>query len=930
LKIQSFYTYHIKSSRIIRSNFNIYLDIQQARKNGEIVSVAENQVIRSIFDIQKRKYDIEEINNLLIEKRKLKGKKSTQVTINRILTIESRLNEILFIPEIISVVVEDKREYKKIIKNSFIINGEKYVRLMCGAGHSRRNTVIFCAAKIEKQLKTILRNGIDLSVPISYNKYNAYFALSFSGTSKVSKPYYTVIPDLVITRNEKVDYVIESEKSEDVIEERTMPIEFNIFDGQGIISVEQATKWSKELSLDYIPSTFIVRNAFMKGMVCVIDFHKYSDEIGEHIIKDVYGNDVNIRDMDLILSKSMFKGQCFYKSIKEYEQQCDKNNMFWGISRFAPKKEYEYAFSNYQFLQALNLDDEKIKNLCEKTLKYFSNVLLGEKGNVAYALLYLLGQMTHEEKESFSVNKILDPVTKSLILNNKLIEDSYVQNHILHSLNRKIKDSYIGNLLLNGNYSTIMADPFAMMEWCFGKNPKGLLKRDEHYSNFWNKKGIKKVAAMRAPLTWRSEVNILNFINNSQTSEWYKYLTGGIVYNIFGIDNMLQADSDFDGDLILTTSDNNIIDSAYGGLPITYDKGKGEKKVINEDELYLSDIKSFDSPIGFITNVSTSLNADKLKYKKGTKQYEKESQRLKLCRFYQGQAIDAAKNSHAKKMPKNWTSWTSTKNITDEELLKEINFNNSIIIDKRPFFMRHLYSKLNRKYIRHNKKYNNYTTTMFGGKRISTLIDEYNCNSENMIEEEKILVERYYRFSPLIETPCIMNKICLYMESKIKELKKEMNEKNIKNNIDLLIDKNIPFDIDKYNQLFEIYKSYKSEKSNFAYIKDFNGKEMFSTLEQYNKYILNEAYKISSDICELANLAVKICYIDKPNDNKQFVWQIFGEGIVSNVFSNKQEEIYIPFLSLDGDVEYLGSKFKMEKIDLNISDIGEGDYILDL
>jgi hypothetical protein len=281
-------------------------------------------------------------------------------------------------------------------------------------------------------------------------------------------------------------------------------------------------------------------------------------------------------------------------------------------------------------------------------------------------------------------------------------------------------------------------------------------------------------------------------------------------------------------------------------------------------------------------------------------------------------------------MPKNWTSWTSTKNITDEELLKTVNFNNSIIIDKRPFFMRHLYSRLNRKYIRHYKKYNNYTTTMFGGKKIGVLLDEYNTNPNNMVEEEKTLIERYYRFSPVIETPCIMNKLCLYMESSIKEIKREMNEKNSKENIDILINKDIIFDEEKYNKLYELYKWYKSEKKNFAYIKDFNGKEMFSTLEQYNKHILNEAYKISSNICELTNLAIHICYIEKPNDNKQFAWQIFGEGIVSNVFSNKQDEILIPFLSEVGDIEYLGSRFEMKKINLDIQEIEEGEFILDL
>lgn len=127
MKIQSFNILHLSSTRIIRSNYNIDVTINQARKNGELVAIAENQAIRTLFDLQHRSYDPQEIANLLTEKRKLKGKKSTSKNIERIFEIESRLNQILFVPEIISLSVEDKKHYKKIITNSFVVNGKRFV-----------------------------------------------------------------------------------------------------------------------------------------------------------------------------------------------------------------------------------------------------------------------------------------------------------------------------------------------------------------------------------------------------------------------------------------------------------------------------------------------------------------------------------------------------------------------------------------------------------------------------------------------------------------------------------------------------------------------------------------------------------------------------------------------------------------------------------
>jgi len=913
-KIQSFYILHLSSSRVIRSNYVIDVGISQARKNGELVTVAENQAIRTLFDLQHRSYDPLEIVSLLTEKRKLKGRKSTSKNIERIVEIETRLNHILFVPEIISLSVEDKKHYKKIITNSFVVNGRRFVRFMCGAGHSRRNTVIFCSEDVEAELKQVLKNGIDESVAVSPNKYNAYFALNFSGTIKVSTPYFTVISDYITTREERVDYVVET-PTEDRIEERLMPLEFNAFDGQGLISVEQARRWAEELELDYVPSSFIIRNAFMKGMVATMDFHRYSEELGEHLITDMYGDVVNIRDMDLILTKSMFKGAPFYNSVSEYATKCRANGMSWGISRYAPRKDYDYVFSNYQFIQNLNIDDYQIKFLCQKTIDYIGKTM---GLDISYSLLYLLGKLAYDEYDPSLLDKIGDPVTKSLLLNNALIADPYIQNHIIRSLNKKIREAYIGNLVLDGNYSAMLSDPFALMEHCFGRVPKGLLQRGEHYSNYWNRKGIAKIAAMRAPLTWRSEVNVLNLQHSEEQQFWYQHISSGIIYNIFGVDTMLQADSDFDGDLTMTTDNSVVLKGAYGGLPITYDKGVAPKSVIQEDELYLSDIKSFDSPIGIITNTSTTMDAMLKNYAEGTPEYLELIKRLKLCRFYQGQAIDAAKNNNTKKMPGYWTRWTKiTANMGVEEKARA-ELNNRLIIDKRPYFMRHLYPRLNKKYNRYNRKYHNHCATMFGRSLDSVLYDYHNNVPSHLSDDERQTSDQYYKFSPIIEADCIANKACRFLESEIKEIKKQVKNSNIENIVAILTDASIAYDDSKYQAIKVLHKKYKSGKSNFAFIKDVNGKEMFSNLEQYNKFILEEAQSISADISELANLAVRVCYIDYPHDTKQFVWQIFGEGIINNVLKHRQENPKAPFLDVSGDIEYLGSYFKLHPISTDI------------
>ena len=893
-----------------KSNYNINLTLKQARKNGELVSIGQNQAILSLFRILGKTYNQYSLNTLFEEKRKIKNRRSNAENITKLLEIESTIDQTLFVPQFISLVIDKKSHYNHIVDKHFVVNGREYVRMACGAGHARNNRVIFVQKEYEKQLKTILNNGRK-DVPIILSKFNAYFALAFSSILPVSNVKFCVIPDYEVEREEVVDFVDDHER----IIERKMNLSFNLFDGQGIISPKQAAKWAKEIGIeDYIPSTFIIRNIFLKGMVCVMDFHSFAQQNQKFTMKDVWGNDVDIRTVDLILTASQFKMWNAYDSLKDYSDKLVKNHMTWGISRFAPKVENEFSFSNYQFLQALDInDDEIIYNLCDKTLEYFDGVV---NKDVDKTLIYLLGKIINDYDENI-IDKINDNVAKALILNKELIDDPFIKSHLIHSLNKKIKESYIGNLIFDGNYQTMIADPYAFMQYALGLFPiTGLLNNKEHYSKFWLDKDVKEIVAMRAPLTWRSEVNKLNIVENSNINHWYQYLKSGIVYNIYGIDTMLEADSDFDGDLSFTTDAPEIVNNVFGGNPITYEKKKGEKKCVLESDLAHIDSYSFDTRIGYITNNSTTLYAMLPMFDRNSKEYNEIINRLKYCRFLQGTEIDKTKNLTSTEFPKHWTTYTSIKMDMSDDDKDLAQFNNSILIEKRPYFFRYLYSYLNKKYLKHLKNYTNYCISYFGFD-IKVLVEKYR-NGETLSDKEKEVISNYNRYNPLLETNCLMNNICNYMETHIKEIKKKTKHDIIKEKIQLLKNTDIELDKEKLKKLYDLYKRYKREKRNFVNVKDANGEEIYKTIEQYNKIILQEAYEISSDISELANLAVTLCYDMYPNDSKTFAWNIFGDGIIKNImFNNSGHKRYIPFLdNTNGDIQYLGSKYLLKEINI--------------
>lgn len=593
-KLQQFYVGKFLSGRLANTNFEIKRDnVNNLREKQELVALADSQVLRTIRyirykrlelkyteereELEKKglsreeiaqkiplkedyKYDKERLDKLIKYKKDLlkiepEDKKEKLEIADKIRKTSQKINDMLYIPEYVLVTIENKSHYKTIIKKGMFINGYKYVRLLCSAGMARNNTVAFIREDYEKELKTYLKNGMKEDIKITENKYNAYFALASTATHTLSTPKVFLINDCETEMTKRIDWAQETQtidplKNKQRIVTLDKKLGFNFFDGGGLIDISKARQWAEELELDYVPSVFIIRSIFIKGCLFTVDFKKFAREVAKkNIFKDLYGNEQNILECDIILTKSQFKLWNAYDSMEQYQELCDKNKNYWGISRVSPKTDDDYMFTNYQFLQVLDLDDEDVKELCKPTIDWLHKVAGLDRN---YALLYLLGNVC--DKDDITPEEIYkltgNDMVKALMINPALINDEYVRETIIQSINKKIKEAYIGKLMIRGCFNTMIPDPYALMEWACAEGDvskvHGLLKESEHYSHYWNERGAKIAVAMRSPLTWRSEVNELHFIKNEETEEWYKYLGSGTIYNVFGCDCMLAADSDFD------------------------------------------------------------------------------------------------------------------------------------------------------------------------------------------------------------------------------------------------------------------------------------------------------------------------------------------------------------------------------------------------
>ena len=95
------------------------------------------------------------------------------------------------------------------------------------------------------------------------------------------------------------------------------------------------------------------------------------------------------------------------------------------------------------------------------------------------------------------------------------------------------------------------------------------------------------------------------------------------------------------GDISLTSDNEYLVNAINPNLPIiTYEKQKVKAQKINFDNLGSFDVKSFDSPIGGITNLASNLFALLKLFDKDSKEYKEIWKRIKLLRYFQGCAIN--------------------------------------------------------------------------------------------------------------------------------------------------------------------------------------------------------------------------------------------------------------------------------------------------
>ena len=880
------------------------LPLSEARKNDEVISLSDSQILRWIDELNGIK-DADYTSKTIKKSIKLLKKQPNSLQNRReIKKLYESLDKVQYKPDYMCLVVDKEKDYRRACRG-FVINDIKYVRLLGTNGGVKNETIVFVSERLSKELRKRINNGRDESVQLIPAKLEAYRALTCSGSIPVSMPNgILVVNDCETEFYEDVIGLNDENSSEPVMEYiANAKIQLNESDGYGLMLPSLAERWSEELGLNYLVSGVNTRFSWEKGMIFCFDFLEFADNVAHtRIVKDAWGNDIDLSNVELILTTSMLKLWKCYSSIDHYLSCCKENHYTFGVAKTCPEELESERDLNYQFLQSYNLSDEQIDELIQQTIDDIKDIL---SGDYQKAILFLKGIYLNED----NIDYIESDFTKALMIDQRIYDDPFVKRKIYQMVRKRINDAKIGVIRVHGNYSIVSGDPYSLCQSMFGITVTGLLKKGEAYNGFWADRNTDKVVCFRAPMTCHNNIRLMHISNSDEVNHWYRYMRTCTIFNSWDTAAHALNGMDKDGDLVLLT-DNKVLVDNYRPLPAIMCVQRNAKKInVTEESLIQSNIDSFGDEIGKTTNWITTMFDVQSQYPEDSDEYKVLDYRIKCGQLYQQNSIDKAKGIIAKPMPKDWYD-RSANRITDdisEEEAERRAFKLNILADKKPYFMRYIYPNLMSQYNTYIKNTDKKCVREFR-QTIDELLEK---SPKELTDDETVFVSYYHRRMPVGLHPCVMNKICIRFEN-------EFDNYFLKNIPDDVFDYNImksgqEYTSTQYNAIAKLYEQYTKRLQEYM---QFSKKERIDEDESATKRSLMvrdfkvECQRACSNAAQLCDIILDLCY--SRSGSKQFCWDICSEEIIENLLQSNNNTICFPVQDESGDIEFCGKRFTFE------------------
>jgi len=820
INVPQYDIFKIETKKLKYSNWDLHITKRNAFLRNEVVSLFESQTFRLIADI-----------------------------------LQEDISKIEFDKYLLIVVVSQgsSRAFREVLRPEGIkVNGVTFKRFVGTASGLKNNTVIFANVDILDELNRRCNCGRKMDIKIIPAKLEAYKSLTCSASQPIGDPHGIIVVSDCHTHI-KEDVIMIDDSGDDLEPKMELlkdeELENNASDGFCLCSIDYMRRISDDLGLDYVTGGVCLRNAWLKGMMYAFPIKEFAEQYndGNYVVKDIWGQDKDLRDAELILTESVFKLWNAYDSVEDYIQAYHKSGYSFAVTKISPAELEDQHMVNYQYLQSYDFTDEDIEELCAPTVKFLKDSMCGDYAQT----VKFLGLNGNIENYTWQ---------HALRVSPKMMNDPFIIDSVHRMIRKKIDGAKIGKLYVEGNYQVISGDPFALMQHICGLEVTGLLGANEIYSKYWSDKKIDEVLLFRSPMTVHNNIRRSTVINNDRVNYWYQYMKTILIINSFDTTCQSLNGADNDGDLVLSTN-NRVLLRCHRKLPAIICIQRNVDKIVpTEEDIIKTNRDGMGNKVGTITNRVTTMMEVQSHFEPGSKEYKELEYRIACGQLHQQNEVDRLKGIIAKPMPKYWYDYKACNNDS---------FLQSVCAEKKPYFMTYVYDD----YGKENRKY-----------KVQSQKDawhELNNDIDRLGKDQKLL-EYYAAKSPFGIGKCAMNRICWYIENQFKGYVTEVKTKGKFKYSFLKSEANVSDEhISQLKRLcFEYVDALKMMKSEA----DNSNAALDSSIKRKNqlkRFFAHEALEICPDADERTDIILDLCY--KHGYNRQFMWDCVGKVIVQRL-----------------------------------------------
>ena len=480
----------------------------------------------------------------------------------------------------------------------FGLGAERYVAFERSASMSRNARLSF----IREDLYESVRKRIMLAMQIGkcqLSKMYAYNGLMLTDGFRTDdmdiwNSDRIIVVDNPITTVHGVDIItVEDDGTDNAMRkykrvEKLADVDVTEFDGEGLISFQYAKTIDELYCGKEAHTSFQVRMPYIKGVLHKVDFRSFLDEFRVYEIKDMWGIYHPLEKVDIILTKSMFKGCGWMEqngmTWADYLAKCREYQHSLYISEVSQVKTSAFTEMNYQFLVTATIKPEEFRP-ADLPLGWNNSPSLDKRDWITKATEQRYYSLVSDADYRLSFLKENNAKWRNiLILNPRFANEAHFTKQLDNQAKKVLQQFAIGRLIAAGDNRYLSGDLICFLEKIVKNSSdetvipleQERLREGEFYAPCAEYAENDSYVLLRNPHIARNEEAVARPIEEVGyfRKNYLSHLNCVIMMDSSTLIPERLGGADFDGDMIKTIAEpsmNECVARNYGGRNSQFD-----------------------------------------------------------------------------------------------------------------------------------------------------------------------------------------------------------------------------------------------------------------------------------------------------------------------------------------------------------------------